>query len=166
MGERRQSTRTDTAAASGFRLRPTLEIGCGAIVAGTFLLSSLWHTSNPYFFLSSVYRYDLTDPFAGQAIAATMPFLQLVISFCLLGRVFVRGAFLSAIGLTTVFAVAQATVLWRNLEISCGCFGAASEASIGLGSLALVGTLLGMTVAGYACSVAAGDPSGSPWIRE
>ena len=140
------------------RVRPVLEIGCGAIVAGIFLVSSLWHTSNPYYFLSSVYRYDLVGPYVGQAIAGIMPFLQLVISFCLLGRVFVRGAFLSAVGLTGLFAIVQLTVVWRDLGISCGCFGAASEESIGLGSLSLVGSLLGMAVVGFACAVAAHDP--------
>jgi len=158
MGIERPFRATETNVVTRPRLR-LVEIACGAGVAGVFLLSSLWHTSNPYYFLSSVYRYDLVGPFAGQAIAAVMPFLQLVVSFCLLGRVFVRGAFLSAIGLTTLFAVVQLSVLWRDLGISCGCFGAASDASIGAGSLTLVGSLLGMAIVGYACAMLVSPPA-------
>ncbi len=99
--------------------------GLGVIVL--FVESSAAHLANPYAFLSAVYSYKMVSPTVGLFIAAVLPFFQAVIAACLLFRVFPPAAYAAAGLLFLVFGSAQASVLYRGLNISCGCFGVAEN---------------------------------------
>ena len=81
----------------------------------------------PYDFLSSVYDYELIGPKLGMLTAMALPWLELLVSLCLLGGIFVSGALLASIGMAGMFTFVLSWALYRGLEIGCGCFGAGTE---------------------------------------
>jgi hypothetical protein len=50
------------------------------------LRSAFAHLGNPYYFLSSVYSYELTGIATGLWIALILPFQQMVAAVCLLAN--------------------------------------------------------------------------------
>ncbi len=104
-----------------FLLVVRLGLGC------LFLWSSLPKIRQPYNFLSSVYDYQLVGPKLGMLTAMTLPWLELLVSLCLLGGIFVSGALLASIVMAGMFTFVLGWALYRGLEISCGCFGAGME---------------------------------------
>ena len=111
--------------------KPRLVHGLSALIrialGAVFLWSSLPKLRQPYDFLGSVYQYEMVGPKLGVFVATVLPWLEALLGVCLLGSVFVRGSLLLAAGLLAFFTFAQASVLWRGLAISCGCFGSSGE---------------------------------------
>lgn len=93
------------------------------LVGGIFVWSGAAHLSNPYYFLSTVYQYELTSATFGALIASYMPFLELTLAACLLGSCCQRAAWLVTSLLLLLFVGVQGSALYRGLKISCGCFG-------------------------------------------
>ena len=93
------------------------------VVGGIFVWSGAAHLSNPYYFLSTVYQYELTSASVGALIASYMPFLELTLAACLLGSCCQRAAWFVTSLLLLVFVGVQGSALYRGLKISCGCFG-------------------------------------------
>jgi hypothetical protein len=88
-----------------------------------YLWSSASKIRQPYDFLGSVYNYELVGPKLGILIAITIPWLELLIGICLIGGIFIGGSLLVSIGLGIMFTVVLSSALYRDLEITCGCFG-------------------------------------------
>ncbi len=99
---------------------PVLSWGFGVIL----LLAAVPHWDNPYFFLGSVYSYNLVGAVTGQAVALFLPSIQLIIAVCLITRLFIDAAHLCTLALFSAFLVVQLSAYWGGLNISCGCFGA------------------------------------------
>ncbi|MDO4588195.1 MAG: MauE/DoxX family redox-associated membrane protein [Planctomycetia bacterium] len=116
------------------------------ILAVSFLIAGTAHWGNPYFFLGSVYAYELTDSGMGQVVAMSLPLIQLGLAACLLLRLFVDAAHLGTLFLLLTFATAQTIAFCRGLDISCGCFGAGNDKPIGWLSLSIVYGLLLMSL--------------------
>lgn len=93
------------------------------LVGGIFVWSGASHLANPYYFLSTVYQYELTNAPIGAVIASFLPFLELVLAVCLLGNICPRAAWLLTSLLLLSFVAVQGSALARGLRISCGCFG-------------------------------------------
>lgn len=92
-----------------------------------FLWSSLPKIRQPYSFLSTVYDYQLVGPKLGMLTAMTLPWLELLVSLCLIGGIFVSGALLASTAMAGMFTFVLSWALHRGLEIGCGCFGASTE---------------------------------------
>lgn len=123
----------------------------GILLAWFWVRSGLPHITNCYYFLSSIYSYEIVGPALGAVAAMGFPALQLVLAVGLVTRRFVGGAFFLSSLLLTTFAAAQASALVRGLEIGCGCFGATERQSIGSGSLATTFLLLICSLSGSIC---------------
>ncbi len=149
----RAADATVTASRTRFSFLAAFEVVVSIVVAVIFLQSAAAHLQNPYQFLSSVYQYELVGATSGRYLAMIIPYLQLVLAFCLIGRLFVPGALLASAGLLLMFVVAQSSALWRDLDISCGCFGVAESVAVSRESLMSVAALLAATLAAFACAV-------------
>jgi uncharacterized membrane protein YphA (DoxX/SURF4 family) len=103
------------------------------VIASVFLFAGLSKLRAPYDFLAAVYGYQLTGPFLSLVIAAVLPWLEVLVAICLWADVFRRGAMVVTMFLSTLFSIALACALYRQLDISCGCFSA--EDKIGYFSL-------------------------------
>ncbi|MBS0203103.1 MAG: hypothetical protein JSS49_09415 [Planctomycetes bacterium] len=93
------------------------------IVGGIFVWSGSAHLSNPYYFLSTIYQYELTSAPVGAFIASYVPFLELVLAVCLLSGILKRPTWILTTLLLMSFVAVQGSALARGLKISCGCFG-------------------------------------------
>ena len=93
------------------------------IVGGILVWSGAAHLSNPYYFLSTIYQYELTSAPVGAFIGSYLPFLELTLASCLLSGTCPRPAWLVTSLLLLSFVAVQGSALVRGLQISCGCFG-------------------------------------------
>ncbi|MDR2651113.1 MAG: hypothetical protein LBC68_02185 [Prevotellaceae bacterium] len=116
------------------------------------LVAAIPHLENPYYFLGSVYSYNLTESGVGQLVAILLPFIQLVIAVCFVLRVHVDSANIITMILFGVFFCVQLFAFLSGLDISCGCFGPQYSSSIGIGSLSFVGTLFILSVGRFMLS--------------
>lgn len=112
------------------------------VLGGFLILSGLPHLSNPYYFLGSVYRYELTSPGIAQFVAMTLPFLQLILAVCLIFRLFYLAAHTLTLLMLFMFTIIQLSVIFRGLDISCGCFGPRYSSNISISTIITVGGLL------------------------
>jgi len=115
------------------------------ILGIALLLSGIPHVGNPYYFLSSVYAYDLVGPGIGQLVAMVLPILQLLLVACLITRFFRPGAHLIVLPMLLGFALLQTLARLRGLDIGCGCFGP-DEDRIGWFSLTIIYSLLTLSI--------------------
>ena len=123
---------------SGFVLVVRLGLG------GMFIVGSLPKIRVPYAFLSNVYSYQLVGPKTGVVVAMALPWLELFTGVCLVAGVFVGGALLVSICMAVMFTFVVGSALYRQLDISCGCFSTSIASKIGYETLmrAIVITLL------------------------
>lgn len=128
---------------SSFTLVVRLGLGC------LFLWSSLPKIRQPYDFLSDVYEYELVGPKLGMLTAMTLPWLELLVGVCLVGGIFVGGALLASIGMAAMFTFVLASVLYRGLAISCGCFGASGAEIISYSTVIRAFVILLFSIAAY-----------------
>jgi hypothetical protein len=87
-----------------------------------FIVSSVPKIRQPYMLLGSVYGYELVGPKIGVLVAMVLPWVELFAGICLIGSVFVGGALLASLGMGVLFTFVLSSALWRQLDISCGCF--------------------------------------------
>lgn len=105
----------------GFTLFVRLALGC------LFIYSSLPKIRQPYDFLSDVYGYELVGPKLGILIVMVLPWLELLVGICLLGGIFIGGALLASAAMAAMFTFVLSSAIYRDLEISCGCFGSSTD---------------------------------------
>jgi putative oxidoreductase len=115
------------------------------IIGVALLLSAIPHFGNPYYFLGSVYSYDLVGAGLAQLVAMVLPMLQLLLAACLITRLFRPGAHLIVLPMLLGFAILQTSAKLRGLDIACGCFGP-NEDAIGWFSLTVVYGLLTLSI--------------------
>lgn len=116
--------------------------GLDAVLSWAFgivlLISGIPHWSNAYYFLGSVFGYDLVAPGLGQIVAMILPPLQLLLAICLIVRIWLDAAHLIVMVMFGCFVTVQSLAYFRGLEISCGCFGPCQQTPIGVTSLLTV----------------------------
>ena len=113
-----------------------LDLGARLLIAIVFIAAGLPKLLNPTDFAEAIGNYQLVpDAWAG-ALAVFLPPLELLVAGCLLAGVAARGAALIAAGMLAVFAIAIAQTVMRGIDIDCGCFGAAAEATASWWSVA------------------------------
>ena len=81
----------------GCRLIGGYRFLAGMILALFWLRSGLAHITNSYYFLSSIYSYEILGPPMGVAAAMGFPALQLILAAGLVIRRFVGGSCSSAL---------------------------------------------------------------------
>ena len=127
-------------------LASRIDVSASWIFAVAQVASGVPHLYNPYFFLGSIYAYDIVGQTTGQIVAITLPALQLVLACCLV--VFRRADAAHCVSLVMFlgFAALQSYAWCAGLDISCGCFGSRNESTIGLRSLTIVYGLLALSI--------------------
>ena len=75
-------------------------------------------------FAIEIDRFQLTPWWLSLALGYFLPWLEVVTALALFLNRFYLGALLSVSMLGVIFAVAVGSAWWRELDISCGCFGA------------------------------------------
>jgi len=146
------ATRNELAASSIGALKPVgwwIERASALVLALLLLRSSFAHLGNPYYFLSTVYSYQLVGIRVGQWVSLVLPFLQLTTAIALLLRWWITEAFVLAAIQFLTFSIIQAVTIYRGLDISCGCFGASNSLKVGWSTFAISTTALGVAMLGW-----------------
>ena len=97
------------------------------LLAGIFVWTGVAKLRHPYEFLAAIYAYKLVAPSAGVALAAVLPWLEVVVGLCLFAGVLTVGCLRISVLLTAMFTLAMASALSRGLSINCGCFGGGDD---------------------------------------
>lgn len=119
------------------------------MLALLLLRSAFVHQGNPYYFLSTVYSYELTGIEISRWAAMIIPCSQMIIAICLLTRWCLKEAYFFSCFLFAVFFGVQVMTLSRGLKISCGCFGAAESLQVGARTLVSSGLAAFASAAGW-----------------
>ena len=96
------------------------------VLTGTFVMAALPKIKDPVAFATSVNAFQVVGPTFSNWIALFLPWLELIVGIgLLLPQIRSSSSILIAI-LLIVFIGLHASAWIRELEISCGCFGAES----------------------------------------
>jgi len=105
---------------------PLSSLAFRLILAIIFFYAGIEKIADPGEFAVAIYNYQLLPDIAVNTLAVILPWLEIIIATCLVTGFYVRGAALISSALFLTFATALTINLLRGLDISCGCFGAAS----------------------------------------
>lgn len=104
-------------------------IGCRVLLAVVFLLAAMHKLVDPEAFAWAIYQYGVLPSGAVNAVAITLPWIEVTAALALLGSPRWRqGGALLLLVLLGVFVTAMLINLVQGAEIACGCFSHSPEA--------------------------------------
>jgi uncharacterized membrane protein YphA (DoxX/SURF4 family) len=106
-----------------------LMAACIWLVAGAAKIADLQH------FHAQVIQYRLLPHALEAPFAYTLPFVEVLVGMYLAVGLLTRAAAAVSCVLMVMFLVAQAQAWARGLSLDCGCFGAISHETVGLGTI-------------------------------
>jgi putative oxidoreductase len=114
------------------------------ILALVFIYAGTVKMQDVVAFAGHVAAYQILPYAANYLVASTLPYVEFLAGVMLLLNLRVRPALVTVAAMTVVFMVALVSVLWRGLEIDCGCFnpGGGQEATAGVALLRDIGLLV------------------------
>jgi len=95
-----------------------LRIALGAV----FIAASLGKIQDPESFASNIANYRLVPFPIIHIVAIVLPWIEIVAGTLLVLGIWIRANAALAAGLLLAFVIAISQALFRNLDISCGCF--------------------------------------------
>jgi uncharacterized membrane protein YphA (DoxX/SURF4 family) len=96
--------------------------GLRIFLGGVFLYAAHDKVLNPLAFAKVVFNYQILPEALVNLAALILPFLEMLIGFCLVLGYWLPGATILSTGLLTVFISALGFNLFRGLDVHCGCF--------------------------------------------
>ena len=132
------------------------------IIAAIFIYAGVLKVIDPVQFAHDIDHYQILPWSMAVGLAFYLPWLEIFCGLALTFRLFYRGALSILTALVLVFLVSTIAAKVRGLDITCGCFGHASENWSFPAHLALdLAILASLSVLCY-CSVARARASASP----
>lgn len=97
------------------------------IIGGVFLTSGLAKISDPVRFLLTLREFRLFPDIVERFASIYLPWLEFILGLCLLSGILHRAGALVIAGLNTMFIAALVSVIFRGIEVDCGCFGLVAD---------------------------------------
>jgi putative oxidoreductase len=97
------------------------------IIAAVFIYAGVLKAIDPAQFAHDINNYRILPWSVSVALAFYLPWLEIFCGLGLVFRVFYRGALSILTALIVVFTFATIAAKVRGLDITCGCFGHASQ---------------------------------------
>src|SRR6266508_5412644 len=97
------------------------------IVAGIFIYAGAIKALDPVQFASDIDNYKIVPWPVSVVLAFYLPWLEIFCGFALVVRLLYRGALSISTALILQFTFATVAAKVRGLDITCGCFGHASQ---------------------------------------
>jgi putative oxidoreductase len=97
------------------------------IVAGIFIYAGAIKALDPVQFASDIDNYKIVPWPVSVVLAFYLPWLEIFCGFALVVRLLYRGALSILTALILAFTLATVAAKVRGLDITCGCFGHASQ---------------------------------------
>lgn len=113
---------------------PALEwtlTACRLLTGVLFLWAALTKVGDLHVFAEEVANYQLLPAFLVPFVAATLPGVEIAASIALITGFQARAGAAVVIALLLVFIVGLSQALVRGIDLTCGCFGGADEATWG-----------------------------------
>jgi len=132
------------------------------IIAAVFIYAGVLKAIDPVQLAHDIDHYKILPWTIGVALAFYLPWLEIFCGLALIFRLFYRGALSILTALVVVFLVATIAAKVRGLDITCGCFGHASQNWSFPAHLALDLAILAALAALCYCSVARRGANASP----
>lgn len=105
---------------------------CRLLLGGTFVYAAVLKVMDPPSFVVDIGHYHLLPYPLTVVLAIYLPWLELVCGGAALFRWHERGALILLLGLCVLFSLALASAWFRDLDISCGCFGHGTSTTLPL----------------------------------
>jgi putative oxidoreductase len=93
------------------------------ILAVVFLFAGAIKGMDPHHAAVTVGSFQMTPPELSLILGVMLPGMEIFAGAALLTGFYVRGATLLILGMSVMFMAAVSSVMWRGLDIDCGCFG-------------------------------------------
>jgi uncharacterized membrane protein YphA (DoxX/SURF4 family) len=97
------------------------------IVGGVFIYAGVIKALDPVRFANDIDNYKTIPWFIGVRLAFYLPWLEILCGLALILRILYRGGLLILTTLIGIFIAATVAAKIRGLDITCGCFGHASQ---------------------------------------
>ena len=97
------------------------------IIGAIFIYAGVIKALDPVQFANDIDNYKILPWTIGVGLAFYLPWLEMFCGLALISRFFYGGALAVLTGLTSVFLAATVAAKVRGLDITCGCFGHASQ---------------------------------------
>ena len=97
------------------------------VVAGVFIYAGVSKALDPVQFARDIDNYKILPWSLGVRLAFFLPWLEIFCGVALLVRQLFRGGLSIVGGLVAIFLAATIPAKARGLDITCGCFGHASQ---------------------------------------
>jgi uncharacterized membrane protein YphA (DoxX/SURF4 family) len=97
------------------------------IIGGLFLYAGIVKVIEPVAFARDIDNYKTLPWGAAVWLALYLPWLEIFCGLALITRVLYRGSVFVVTGLMSVFIIASIASKARGVDVSCGCFGHASQ---------------------------------------
>jgi len=101
-----------------------VRLACRLVPTALLLWAGVAKAIDPQGSILSVNAYDVLPEAAVRAVAALLPWVEIVLGTLLILGLFVRFAGVATAVLTSIFIAGMAQAKARGLPIDCGCFGA------------------------------------------
>ena len=99
----------------------------GVIVGGIFVYAGTVKAIDPVQFGLDIDNFKILPWFASVRLAFYLPWLEILCGVAVIFRVLFRGGLSILIALVLIFVGATVAAKVRGLDITCGCFGHASQ---------------------------------------
>ena len=97
------------------------------IIGGIFIYAGIIKALDPVRFANDIDNYKTIPWFVGVRLAFYLPWLEILCGLGLILRILHRGGLLILTTLIGIFIAATVAAKIRGLDITCGCFGHASQ---------------------------------------
>src|ERR1043166_1745263 len=124
------------------------------VVAAVFIYAGPLKAFDPFQFAHDNANYSVLPWTIAVGLAFYLPWLEIICGLALIFRLFYRGAVSILTALVAIFLIATVAAKARGLDITCGCFGHASQNWSFPTHLALDLAILAALAALCYCSVA------------
>lgn len=97
-------------------------------LAGIFAWAWYPKITDTDLFALQISAYEILPLWMVAPVAYILPWIELITALLLAGGIAVRAAAAAVAGMLLVFMMAMAIAMANGIELSCGCFGAGSDA--------------------------------------
>lgn len=99
------------------------------LLGGLFIYAGIGKIWNPADFAADIDNYRMLPYLLVTVMAAVLPWVEVICGLLIIFGRWLSGASLIVIMLNVVFIIAIASAIVRGLDVDCGCFSAAGNAS-------------------------------------
>jgi putative oxidoreductase len=109
------------------KMKPIILRLIAILVGALFVYAGAVKVIDPVEFARDIDNYKMLPWQVGVGLALYLPWLEILCGLALITRVFYRGSVFIVMSLMSVFIIASIVAKARGLDVSCGCFGHASQ---------------------------------------